>query len=168
MLTDFLLLLVTFVLFCVYIFILYIKLKKRENLNDKILLEALSNFFEKEKMEVKEDETAVGRFLFIVKTRQVYYAPRGRILSEVYVEYLFKENIEEENLDVLLSCLSAHNEAMAWKKNNDVLVIVSVDDYDVYETALRLLLRKGKFKVLEDSKGEALKSEIMYGGERYF
>jgi len=81
---------------------------------------------------------------------------------------LLKENVDEKFLDLLLSCVSAHDNTGAWKKDNDVLIKVTVKDYDVYKGALVLLLKKGKFKVLEESKGEALETEIKYGGIKIF
>ena len=111
---------------------------------------------------------AKGRILFVIRTRQVYFAPRGRLLSEIYIKYLLKENVEEDILGILLSCVSAHDEARAWRRNGDVLIKVSVKNFDVYKEALRLLLRKGGFRVLGESEGEALEAEIMYGGDRVF
>jgi len=122
-----------------------------------------------EKINVKRAEKmSEGKVLIVIKTRQVYFAPRGRLLSEIYIKYLLKENVDEKFLDLLLSHVSAHDNTGAWKKDNDILIKITVKDYDVYKGALALLLKKGKFKVLEESKGEALETEVKYGGVRIF
>ena len=167
---SFLLLVAIFLVF-IYLSILYIsyvKQKRKAIFRDKLLLKKLSEVIEKINVKEEEEEKAEGKVLVVIKTRQVYFAPRGRLLSEIYIKYLLKENVDEKFLDLLLSCVSAHDNAGAWKKDNDVLIKVTVKDYDVYKGALALLLKKGKFKVLEESKGEALETEVKYGGVRIF
>ncbi len=166
---SFLLLVAIFLVF-IYLSILYIsyvKQKRKALFKDKLLLKKLSEIIEKINVK-RAEKMAEGKVLIVIKTRQVYFAPRGRLLSEIYIKYLLKENVDEKFLDLLLSCVSAHDNTGAWKKDNDVLIKVTVKDYDVYKGALALLLKKGKFKVLEESKGEALETEIKYGGVRIF
>jgi len=166
---SFLLLVAIFLVF-IYLSILYIsyvKQKRKALFKDKLLLKKLSEIIEKINVK-RAEKMSEGKVLIVIKTRQVYFAPRGRLLSEIYIKYLLKENVDEKFLDLLLSCVSAHDNTEAWKKDNDVLIKVTVKDYDVYKGALVLLLKKGKFKVLEESKGEALETEIKYGGVRIF
>lgn len=166
---SFLLLVAIFLVF-IYLSILYIsyvKQKRKALFKDKLLLKKLSEIIEKINVK-RAEKMSEGKVLIVIKTRQVYFAPRGRLLSEIYIKYLLKENVDEKFLDLLLSCVSAHDNTGAWKKDNDVLIKVTVKDYDVYKGALALLLKKGKFKVLEESKGEALETEIKYGGVRIF
>jgi len=167
---SFLLLVAIFLVF-IYLSILYIsyvKQKRKAIFRDKLLLKKLSEVIEKINVKEEEEERAEGKVLVVIKTRQVYFAPRGRLLSEIYIKYLLKENVDEKFFGLLLSCISAHDNAGAWKKDNDVLVKITIKDYDVYKGALALLLKKGKFRVLEESKGEALETEIKYGGVRIF
>ena len=166
---SFLLLVAIFLVF-IYLSILYIsyvKQKRKALFKDKLLLKKLSEIIEKINVK-RAEKMSEGKVLIVIKTRQVYFAPRGRLLSEIYIKYLLKENVDEKFLDLLLSCVSAHDNTGAWKKDNDVLIKVTVKDYDVYKGALVLLLKKGKFKVLEESKGEALETEIKYGGIKIF
>ena len=166
---SFLLLVAIFLVF-IYLSILYIsyvKQKRKALFKDKLLLKKLSEIIEKINVK-RAEKMAEGKVLIVIKTRQVYFAPRGRLLSEIYIKYLLKENVDEKFLDLLLSHVSAHDNTGAWKKDNDVLIKVTVKDYDVYKGALVLLLKKGKFKVLEESKGEALETEVKYGGVRIF
>ena len=170
MIENFLLLLVAIFLVFIYLSILYIsyvKQKRKALFKDKLLLKKLSEIIEKINVK-RAEKMSEGKVLIVIKTRQVYFAPRGRLLSEIYIKYLLKENVDEKFLDLLLSCVSAHDNTGAWKKDNDVLIKVTVKDYDVYKGALVLLLKKGKFKVLEESKGEALETEIKYGGIKIF
>ena len=170
MIENFLLLLVAIFLVFIYLSILYIsyvKQKRKALFKDKLLLKKLSEIIEKINVK-RAEKMSEGKVLIVIKTRQVYFAPRGRLLSEIYIKYLLKENVDEKFLDLLLSHVSAHDNTGAWKKDNDVLIKVTVKDYDVYKGALALLLKKGKFKVLEESKGEALETEIKYGGVRIF
>jgi len=167
---SFLLLVAIFLVF-IYLSILYIsyvKQKRKAIFRDKLLLKKLSEIIEKINVKEEEEERVEGKVLVVIKTRQVYFAPRGRLLSEIYIKYLLKENVDEKFLDLLLSCVSAHDNAGAWRKDNVVLIKVTVKDYDIYKEALALLLKKGKFRVLEESKGEALETEIKYGGVRIF
>jgi len=167
---NFLLLLVAIFLVFIYLSILYIsyvKQKRKALFKDKLLLKKLSEIIEKINVK-RAEKMAEGKVLIVIKTRQVYFAPRGRLLSEIYIKYLLKENVDEKFLDLLLSHVSAHDNTGAWKKDNDILIKITVKDYDVYKGALALLLKKGKFKVLEESKGEALETEIKYGGVRIF
>jgi len=167
---NFLLLLVAIFLVFIYLSILYIsyvKQKRKALFKDKLLLKKLSEIIEKINVK-RAEKMAEGKVLIVIKTRQVYFAPRGRLLSEIYIKYLLKENVDEKFLDLLLSHVSAHDNTGAWKKDNDILIRITVKDYDVYKGALALLLKKGKFKVLEESKGEALETEIKYGGVRIF
>jgi len=166
---SFLLLVAIFLVF-IYLSILYIsyvKQKRKALFKDKLLLKKLSEIIEKINVK-RAEKMAEGKVLIVIKTRQVYFAPRGRLLSEIYIKYLLKENVDEKFLDLLLSHVSAHDNTGAWKKDNDILIKITVKDYDVYKGALALLLKKGKFKVLEESKGEALETEIKYGGVRIF
>ena len=166
---SFLLLVAIFLVF-IYLSILYIsyvKQKRKALFKDKLLLKKLSEIIEKINVK-RAEKMSEGKVLIVIKTRQVYFAPRGRLLSEIYIKYLLKENVDEKFLDLLLSCVSAHDNTGAWKKDNDVLIKVTVKDYDVYKGTLALLLKKGKFKVLEESKGEALETEVKYGGVRIF
>ena len=166
---SFLLLVAIFLVF-IYLSILYIsyvKQKRKALFKDKLLLKKLSEIIEKINVK-RAEKMSEGKVLIVIKTRQVYFAPRGRLLSEIYIKYLLKENVDEKFLDLLLSHVSAHDNTGAWKKDNDVLIKITVKDYDVYKGALALLLKKGKFKVLEESKGEALETEIKYGGVRIF
>ena len=168
---NFLLLLVAIFLVFIYFSILYIsyvKQKRKAIFRDRLLLKNLSELAEKVNVRERREKMAEGRILVVIKTRQVYFAPRGRLLSEIYIKYLLKENVNEEFLNLLLSCVSAHDNAGAWKRDNDVLIKVTIKDYDVYKGTLTLLLKKGKFRVLEESKGEALETEIKYGGVRIF
>ena len=170
MIENFLLLLVAIFLVFIYLSILYIsyvKQKRKALFKDKLLLKKLSEIIEKINVK-RAEKMSEGKVLIVIKTRQVYFAPRGRLLSEIYIKYLLKENVDEKFLDLLLSCVSAHDNTGAWKKDNDVLIKVTVKDYDVYKGALALLLKKSKFRVLEESKGEALETEIKYGGVRIF
>jgi len=167
---SFLLLVAIFLVF-IYLSILYIsyvKQKRKAIFRDKLLLKKFSEIIGKINVKEEEEKMAEGKVLIVIKTRQVYFALRGRLLSEIYIKYLLKENVDEKFLDLLLSCISAHDNAGAWKKDNNVLIKVTVKDYDVYKGTLALLLKKGKFKVLEESKGEALETEIKYGGVRIF
>jgi len=166
---SFLLLVAIFLVF-IYLSILYIsyvKQKRKALFKDKLLLKKLSEIIEKINVK-RAEKMSEGKVLIVIKTRQVYFAPRGRLLSEIYIKYLLKENVDEKFLDLLLSHVSAHDNTGAWKKDNDILIKITVKDYDVYKGALALLLKKGKFKVLEESKGEALETEIKYGGVRIF
>ena len=170
MIENFLLLLVAIFLVFIYLSILYIsyvKQKRKALFKDKLLLKKLSEIIEKINVK-RAEKMSEGKVLIVIKTRQVYFAPRGRLLSEIYIKYLLKENVDEKFLDLLLSCVSAHDNTGAWKKDNDILIKITVKDYDVYKGALALLLKKGKFKVLEESKGEALETEVKYGGVRIF